>query len=324
MEEQVMKTPAAAYCRVSTMSDLQDGSYEVQRDYYKKLINARPDLKLVGIYGDHGKSGRTMQTRPQLKKLIKDCEDGKVKLILTKSISRFARNMMECVETIRHLRELGVKVVFEKEGLDTETMGGELMLGILATIAQEESNSISQNVLWSRRQHALKGEPWERPPYGYISVGKHHKWEAVPEQCDVIRQAFYMAGMCYTYTEILEELNRMEKEMDSGRIWTRGTLAILLKNCAYIGVYLSNKECTISQEDGTAKRVKNKGYKDQVRIEDHHEAFVSQELFDAVNELLKLRALNACLHNYSAEQAKARENGMAVAAKEAKKWEAAL
>lgn len=321
MEEQVKKIPTAAYCRVSTMSDLQDGSYEVQRDYYRKLIEASPDMELVGIYGDHGKSGRSMMARPQLQKLIKDCDAGKIQLILTKSISRFARNMMECVETIRHLRELGVKVVFEKEGFDTESVGCELILGILATIAQEESNSLSQNIIWSRHQHALKGEPWERPPYGYVSVGKNHKWVAVPEQGDVIRQAFYMAGMCYTYMEIIEELNRMEREMGSERVWTRGTLAILLKNCAYIGEYLSNKECTIALEDGTTKRVKNKGYKDQIRIEDHHEAFVSRELFEAVNNLLKLRALNACLHNYSAEQERAREYGMTVAAKEAEEWE---
>ena len=324
MEEQAMKIPTAAYCRVSTMSDLQDGSYEVQRDYYKKLIESNPDMELVGIYGDHGKSGRTMQTRPQLKKLIRDCEEGKIKLILTKSISRFARNMMECVETIRHLRELGVKVVFEKECLDTESMGGELMLGILATIAQEESNSISQNLNWSRRQHALRGEPWERPPYGYVSVGKQHKWEPVEEQGDVVRQAFYMAGMCYKYPDIVEELNRMEREMGSERVWTHGTLMILLKNCAYIGEYLSNKECAIVQEDGTVKRVKNKGYVDQIRIEDHHEAFVSRELYDAVKTLLELGVLNKCRNNYSAEQETAMRRSMEAAAKEARTWEAQM
>ena len=126
MEEQAMKIPTAAYCRVSTMSDLQDGSYEVQRDYYKKLIESNPDMELVGIYGDHGKSGRTMQTRPQLKKLIRDCEEGKIKLILTKSISRFARNMMECVETIRHLRELGVNAPEE----DLRSMAHKCAAGV--------------------------------------------------------------------------------------------------------------------------------------------------------------------------------------------------
>ena len=131
------RIPTAAYCRVSTKRDTQDGSYEVQRAYYEKLISEDPTLELVGIYGDHGKSGRYMRGRAELNRLIKDCEAGKVKLILTKSISRFARNMMECVETIRHLRELGVTIRFEKENIDTDTMGGELMLGILATIAQE-------------------------------------------------------------------------------------------------------------------------------------------------------------------------------------------
>ena len=135
------KKRTAAYCRVSTTSDTQDGSFEVQCEYYEKRIKEDPGMELVGVYGDHGKSGRSMRGRKELNRLIKDCEAGKIELVLTKSISRFARNMLECVETIRHLSELGVVVRFEKEGLDTETMGGELKLGILETIEQEEGNS---------------------------------------------------------------------------------------------------------------------------------------------------------------------------------------
>ena len=137
------KLRVAAYCRVSTTSDTQDGSFEVQCEYYEKLIRSDPNMEFVGVYGDHGKSGRAMRGRKELNRLIKDCEAGKIDLVLTKSISRFARNMLECVEAIRHLKECSVTVRFEKENLDTETMGGELMLGILAIIAQEESNSIS-------------------------------------------------------------------------------------------------------------------------------------------------------------------------------------
>ena len=155
MEEKKLRT--AAYCRVSTQSDTQDGSFEVQCEYYEKLIKRDPNMEFVGVYGDHGKSGRSMRGRKELNRLIKDCEIGSVDLVLTKSISRFARNLQECVETIRHLKELGVIVRFEKENLDTETMGGELILSILATIAQEESNSISQNTVWSRRKHIEKG-----------------------------------------------------------------------------------------------------------------------------------------------------------------------
>ena len=324
MSEQTNKIPAAAYCRVSTAGDLQDGSFEVQCDYYRKLIDADNELELVGIYGDYGKSGKTMRKRPELQRLIKDCATGKIKLIYTKSISRFARNMMECVETIRHLRELGIKVIFEKEGLDTESMGGELMLGILATIAQEESNSISQNVRWSRNQPVHNGEPWEKPPYGFVSVGKTHRWELVPEQGDVIRQAFYMAGMCYRYPEIVAEMNRMEREMESGNVWTHGTMMLLLKNIAYLGEYLSNKECTIITKDGKAKRVKNEGHVEQVHIADHHEAVVSRELFDAVGEILRQGVLSSCRTNFSADDEKVMRNGMELAAREAKQWETQL
>ena len=244
------KKRTAAYCRVSTTSDTQDGSFEVQCEYYEKRIKEDPGMELVGVYGDHGKSGRSMRGRKELNRLIKDCEAGKIDLVLTKSISRFARNMLECVETIRHLSELGVVVRFEKEGLDTETMGGELMLGILATIAQEESNSIAQNLRWSRQKHIERGQPWDKPRYGYVSVGSEHKWEVVPHEAEVVRRAFYMAGMCHTYGEIAEELTRMEEKQGTGKVWNKTPVVNLLRSNVYLGEYLSNKECTIIDKDG--------------------------------------------------------------------------
>ncbi len=203
------KIKTAAYSRVSINSDTQDGSFEVQCAYYENLIKNDPTMEFAGVYGDHGKSGCAMKGRKELNRLIKDCEDGKIQLVLTKSISRFARNMLECVATVRNLMEIGVTVRFEKENLDTEKMGGELMLGILATIAQKESNSISQNMRWSRQKHIERGQPWDVPRYGYVLVGKEHKWEVVPHEAEVVRQAFYMAGMCHTYGGIAEELTRM-------------------------------------------------------------------------------------------------------------------
>lgn len=318
-EKKILRT--AAYCRVSSMSDTQDGSFETQCEYYRKLITESPEMELVGVYGDHGKSGRSMKGRTQLNKLIADCEAGKIDLILTKSISRFARNMMECVETIRHLRKLGVTVRFEKEGMDTESMGGELMLGILATIAQEESNSISQNLRWSRIKHLERGQPWTVARYGYVSVGKEHRWEIVKEQARVVRQAFYMAGMCYSYNEIRDELNRMEEENGSGKVWNKTPIVNLLRSSTYLGEYISNKECTIVDRDGNTKRVKNKGYVEQVLIEDHHPALVSRELYDVVQELLDTRVLNSCRTNFSAADEKLMERAIQIAAREAKSWE---
>ena len=315
------KIPTAAYCRVSTKRDMQDGSFEVQCAYYEKLISEDPKLELVGIYGDHGKSGRYMKGRSELNRLLKDCEDGKVKLILTKSISRFARNMMECVETIRKLTELGVTVRFEKEGFDTDNMCGELMLGILATIAQEESNSISQNMNWSRRKHVEQGQPWDVPSYGYVSVGKEHRWEVVPYQAKIVRKAFYMAGMCYTYAEIAKELTRMEEEIGEGRVWNKTPVVNLLRRETYLGNYLSNKEIRIVDQDGCVKRVKNKGRADQILIEEHHEALVSKELYDVVQKLLDHVTLGGHRSHYSEEETELMKQAMKLAAREEQLWQ---
>ena len=251
------KIRACAYCRVSTASDTQDGSFEVQCEYYERLINSDPEMEFVGVYGDHGKSGRKMYNREELNRMIKDCEDGKIDLILTKSISRFARNMADCVETVRHLKELGVRVLFEKENLDTDTMTGELILGILATIAQEESISLSQNQAWSRMKHLERGETWSPPRYGYTSDGKNHGWVIVPNQAEVVRMAFYMAAMCHTYAEIRDEMNRMEKEEGSekygqSRLWrcffavrTMWVISCLIKNVRSLTVTERKRESRI-------------------------------------------------------------------------------
>lgn len=298
------RIPTAAYCRVSTLSDAQDGSFEAQCSYYANLISRNSTMRLVDIYGDHGKSGRTMKERPALQRLINDCEAGKIKLILTKSISRFARNMLECVNTIRHLSSLGVTIRFEKEHFETNTQGGELMLSILATIAQEESNSISKNLRWSRKQHMERGEPWEPARYGYVSVGKNHKWRIVPQEAEVVKAAFYMvymAGMCHKVPDILQVLNRMEAARGSSRIWQRGTLRGLLTSLAYVGDYLSHKKFFIVHKDGSIHKVFNNGYVDQVLIEEHHDAIISRELFNAVQDLMRLRLLSGSRTRFSDE-----------------------
>lgn len=316
------KKRTCAYCRVSTASDTQDGSFEVQCEYYERLISSNPEMEFVGVYGDQGKSGRKMYNRTELNRMIKDCEDGKIDLILTKSISRFARNMADCVETVRHLKELGVRVLFEKENLDTDTMTGELILGILATIAQEESISLSQNQAWSRMKHLERGETWSPPRYGYTSDGKNHGWVIVPNQAEVVRMAFYMAATCHTYAEIRDEMNRMEREEGSEKVWTKPTVALLLRSENYVGDFLSNKECTIIDSNGKEKRVKNKGFVDQILIEGHHPAIVSHELFDIVQELIKHGTIGGGRSVFSAEEKYLMEKGQKIAEKEVKLWEA--
>ena len=154
------KIKTAAYCRVSTDKETQDGSYELQESYFTELISADPHMELVGIYGDKGKSGLYADKRPGLQKLMDDCRAGKINLILTKSISRFARNMAECAEMIRELRSLGVNIIFEEQNLNSQDTKCDLVLNIFAAIAEEESHSISQHALQAHEQHTMEGRPF--------------------------------------------------------------------------------------------------------------------------------------------------------------------
>lgn len=321
MKNDVNAIRTAAYTRVSSRSDLQDGSFEVQCAYFRQKIAETPGMTLVDIYGDQGKSGRTMEGRRELGRLIRDCEAGRIDLILCKSISRFARSMLECVETVRHLTALGVTVSFEREGLRTDHGGSELLLGILAAIAQEESNSISLNMQWSRQKHLELGQPWEPARYGYVSLSKEHRWEIVASEARAVRRAFYMAGTCHSYTEISAELTGMEREAGTHRVWNNTPVRNLLQSVVYIGDYLSNKEVRIVDGNGHVKRVKNKGYANQLYIEGHHEAIIGKELFDTVQEMIRHGLLHSRRVNYSAEDRAVMDRGREAAAREAIAWE---
>ena len=313
----------AAYARVSMETELLHHSLSTQVSYFSSLIQSNPEWEYAGVYADEGITGTAIKNRDEFKRLIKDCEAKKIDLVLTKSISRFARNLQECVQTIRLLKELGVTVRFEKEGYDTDKMGGELLLGILATVAQEESNSISQNINWSRRKYVEKGQPWDVARYGYISVGKEHKWGVVEHEAEVVRQAFYMAGMCYTYGEIAEELTRMEAEIGNGRVWNKTPVVNLLRSETYIGNYLSNKGCRVVDEYGVSKWVKNTGQVEQILIEDHHPALVSEDLYNVVQELLDHKTLGGHRTTFSPEEQEIMDRSMKIAATEAKSWKRA-
>lgn len=145
MEIVVKQKRAAAYCRVSTGMECQEGSYEIQKSYFTELLSNNPDEELVKVYADEG-SGRSTQGRPEFRQMIQDCMDGKIDIIYTKSISRFSRNMLDCVTVVRRLKELGIPVIFEKEGINTMNGQSELFFHILAIIAEEESKSIGENV----------------------------------------------------------------------------------------------------------------------------------------------------------------------------------
>lgn len=297
------KIRAAAYCRVSTDQELQDLSFESQCHYYRQLIEADPDMELVGIYGDHGKSGTHIDGRPEFQRMIEDCRAGRIDLIYTKSVSRMARNLSDLLETLRELKALHVVVVFEKEGLDTRSAASELMLGILGTIAQEESRSIATNMYWGREERLKKGQPYGAVAYGYRDSGKDHAWVTVPDEAAQVRLAFRLASEGTLYPEIRRRLDELQKEVGGDRRWSQYNLHYLLTNPYYTGDYMNNKT-TVIIRDNKPVRVDNDGLADQYYIEEHHEALVSHEDFDFVQELIGHSLLNAKRCNYSEEDKK--------------------
>ena len=272
----------AAYCRVSTDLEEQEGSFETQVCHYREKMGRSPDMELVGIYGDKGRSGLKASRRPELQRLLRDCRAGKIDLILTKSISRFARSMADCVELIRRLREWRVTVFFEREGLRTDDRKIDLIISILAAMAQEESHSISQNMIRCHEQHASEGRPCGRVAYGYARADDG-SWQIRPAEAYRVRTAFRMAAEGRSYPEILTALNSIERQEGSGVIWLQKRVKYLLRNVAYQGDYYSH--ATVCLTPG--HQVVNRGYRDRYYIEEHHEPLVSRAMFARVQRMIE-------------------------------------
>ena len=171
MQERQMDEPqklrVAAYCRVSTGSTQQEQSFEAQMAYYEEYVSLRPDWMLVRIYADKGLSGTKSEKRPEFQRMLQDCEKGRLDLIITKSISRFARNTADCITAVRRLKELGIAVYFEKENINTLTMQGELMLTILSAVAQAEAEAVSSNAIWGVQYRFQSGTFKQFTSIGY-------------------------------------------------------------------------------------------------------------------------------------------------------------
>ena len=184
----------AAYCRVSEQSERLTHSLATQTSYYSSLIQSNPEWEYAGVYADSFISGTKTGNRPEFQRLMADCEAGRIDIILTKSISRFSRNLVDLLNTVRCLKALGISVRFEKENIDTLTGDGELMLTILAGFAEEESKSISANVAWAARKKFEAGVQWHKAAFGYRWDGTTFIVE--PGEAEVVRKIFsyYLAG----------------------------------------------------------------------------------------------------------------------------------
>lgn len=284
------KVRAAAYCRVSTDSDEQKVSLKTQVAYYTYLILKDPKYEYAGIYADEGISGRSLKNRKEFLKLMEECKAGNVDLILTKSISRFSRNALDCIEKIRMLRSLPnpVYVYFEKENIHTKDEKGELMISIYSSIAQEESVNIGESLAWGRRKYAERGivNP-PHVPYGYIKM-KNGEWIIDDEEAKTVKLIFQMALEGKTYYEIGKILTLMGiKTPKGGENWYSTRIKTIIKDESYRGNYLYQKSYT---KDSIEKKVvDNKGEFPQYLIENHHEAIISDEMWKEVQDKIENR-----------------------------------
>lgn len=271
----------AAYCRVSTDSKDQLNSYHTQIGYYTNYIAQHPGWKLVDIYADEGITGTSLEKRDEFKRMLADCRAGKISRILVKSVSRFARNTLELIETTRELKDLGVVVVFEEQGIDTAQMLGEMQLTLLAMAAQEESTSISKNMRWSIQKRMDAGTYLgNTAPYGYRLEDGQLKIEET--EATVVRRIFEMRLSGMGQVAITQELNRKRIQPRDGKPWTVYRVRYILSNERYIGDSLFQKKYIA--DPLSHKSVRNHGERDQYYIHDTHEAIISRENFQKVQE----------------------------------------
>ena len=278
----------AAYARVSKETERLMHSASAQVSYYSDLIQKHPEWEFAGVYADFGISGTGVQERDEFLRLIQDCEAGKIDIVLTKSISRFARNTVDMLTTVRHLKEIGVEVQFEKEHISSFSGDGELMMTIIASFAQEEVRSTSENVKWGIRKGYSNGNDVARNKkvYGYRYDGE--KYIIQEDEAEIVRYIFKSTADGIAPHIIKQELAARGIKTWRGYDFDYGSLYTLLRNEIYIGDRLMQK-CFI-EDPLKHNKVKNRGQLPQYYISDCHEPIIDKEIFNKVQEILKQRA----------------------------------
>ena len=278
----------AAYCRVSTDDKEQKTSYEAQIQYYTNKINKNPDWQMAGIFADEGITGTQAKKRPQFLKMIRLCRQGKIDVILTKSLSRFARNTVDSLNYIRELKMLGIAVISEKENINTLTAESEMLITIMSCFAQAESESISKNVSWGVRQSFKSGNvPMQYKKLLGYKKGENDLPEIIPEEAEIVKEIFrsYLDGM--SLKQIADSLNsRGIKTKHKQTVWQTEVVKSILVNEKYTGDALLQK--TYITDCITKKSRKNNGELPMYLVKNHHEPIISRADFNRVQEEINL------------------------------------
>ncbi len=280
----------AAYCRVSTDDEEQLTSYEAQKNYYTDKIMTNKEWTMAGIFADEGITGTSARKRPEFLRMIRQCKQGKIDIVLTKSISRFARNTVDCLNYVRALKELGIAVIFEKENMNTLEIDSEILITMLGAFAQSESESISANVRWGIRQAMKEGKATIQYKYLYgYRKGDDGKPEIIPDQAEVVRKIYDLFLSGTPVRGIQEYLNENAvPNINDEPKWARSAIDSILTNEKYCGDVLLQKTYI---DDCINKKVKkNTGQLPMYLVQSHHEGIISRETFDAAQAELARRS----------------------------------
>lgn len=288
-QEDKPKLRVAAYCRVSTDSDEQATSYETQVEHYTEYIKKNPEWEFAGIYADDGISGTNTKKREEFNRMIEACKTGEIDMIITKSISRFARNTLDCLKYIRMLKDKNIPVFFEKESINTMDAKGEVLLTIMASLAQQESQSLSQNVKMGLQFRYQNGQVQVNHNH-FLGYTKDREGNLVidPEQAEVVKRIYreYLEGS--SMDKIAKGLEKDDILTGAGKKkWWTSTINKILRNEKYIGDALLQKTYTTDFLNKT--RVKNNGIVPQYYVENNHEAIIPKDIFLRVQEELVRR-----------------------------------
>ena len=285
---EIRKLRVAAYCRVSTELEQQQSSYDIQIEYYTRHIMQNPNWIFAGVFADDGRSATNTFRRDDFNQLMDQCLKGKVDMVITKSISRFARNTVDCISWVRKLKEKNVAVYFEKENLNTLDDSTEMILTILSSQAQEESRAISTNVKWGYARKFEKGESTRQRSYGFRKA-------PTGEMCIVEEEAAVIRNMARWFLDG-DSLERIKHRLeDAGietttgkRTWSTGTIYNILTNEKIMGDVLLQK--TFTADYLTKRRVKNSGQQKQYYVKNHHEAIIPKTVYYKIQEEIARRS----------------------------------
>jgi len=282
MGQSVRKLRVAAYCRVSTAQEEQLLSYENQVNYYTTFINENPIYEYAGTYADEGISATNTKKRDEFKRMIADCRAGKIDRIITKSISRFARNTLDCLNYVRELKELGIGIIFEKENINTLDAKGEVLLTILSSLAQDESRSISENSTWGIRRRFEKGQhKMSTKRFLGYDTDEAGKLVINRKQAQIVNRLYseFLNGKTVDYIKRIFEREGVVN-WDGRTKWQVTTLQSILENEKYKGDTILQKSYTV--DFLTKKRVQNQGEIQKFYIEDDHEAIIEPWIWECV------------------------------------------